>query len=119
MIKQLEAISRALGNAQTLHGSSKYFYNEAKNTKIKNPYGTSLTFTFEGPATAKVNEPVIFHGTAPAGLIRVFSSTMQERKLYAKNGEYYLALYFSKPGIYDMYAISQAIESKHLSVKVD
>ena len=119
MMKGLEKVSQVLGHTQNIHSTSKYFVNEAKNVKMKNPYRAGLDFTFEGPTAAKVNEPVVFYGTAPAGMVKVFSANKSERKLYAKNGKYYVSLFFSRPGTYDMYAESQNQESKHLSVRVD
>jgi hypothetical protein len=118
MMKGLATVSQTLGHIQSIHGATKYFANEAKNVKIKNPFKVSEDFTFYGAESAKVGEPVVFFGTAMPGIIEVYSANRMERKLYAKNGEYYLSLFFSKPGIYDMYAINMGVESKHIPVTV-
>lgn len=118
MMKGLATVSQTLGHIQAIHGTTKYFVNEAKNVKIKNPFKMSNDFTFYGSESAEVGEPVVFYGTAMAGLVEIYSAGQLERKLYTKKGEYYTTLYFSKPGIYDMYAVNMGVESNHIYVTV-
>lgn len=118
-MKGLATASQALTHMHTIHSTAKYFTNEVKSIKLKNPYKYGADFTFHGPETARVGEPVVFFGTAMPGLVEVYSANKLERKMFTKNAEYYLALFFSKPGIYDMYGINMGVESNHLYVKVE
>lgn len=106
----LENISRGMVAAQAIHGSATYFTNQA--TKVKRPshYASSEeAFTFMGPKIVKVGDPYVYYGTAPAGVVEIFSAGVLERSVVSFDGKYYASLFFSKPTepeqYYEMYAI--------------
>ncbi|MDA8340036.1 MAG: hypothetical protein M0Z70_12120 [Nitrospiraceae bacterium] len=105
----LENISRGMVAAQAIHGSATYFSNQVTKQKTPNRYTSSEEFTFTGPKIVKVGDPYVYSGSAPTGIIEIFSAGVLERSVVSFDGRYYATLYFSKPTApeqyYEMYAV--------------
>jgi len=101
-----------LGSAQTIHSSTRYFMNQIQKKPIE--------FTFNAPKEVKVNEKAYFWGTAPPGVVFIYSEgavfldssnvkkyeDFLEKRIFPEvNGHYGAILYFSKPGLYRMIAV--------------
>lgn len=93
------AIANIGSSAVQLHQVVSYF-NKPKNA--------NYNFTFEMPKTAKLNQHVELRGTAPPGIIYIYSQTKLERITfpYPSTGEWFTGLYFSVVGEYAITAIS-------------
>jgi len=69
---------------------------------------------------AKVNEPIIFRGKVSIpGIIYIYSADKVEATTYPqKDGKFYAVLYFSKPGMYEIYAKIYKHESNSIYMNI-
>jgi len=120
IVDGLITTANVLGSAVAIHSSVNYF---AKQIPQKND---GFTYTYpviviEAEKTeAKVNEPIIFRGkvTIP-GIIYIYSSDKLEATTYPqKDGKFYASFYFSKPGIYEIYAKIYKHESNSIYMTI-
>ncbi len=95
----LGAVANIGSSVVQLHQVASYF------VKKKTP---NYTFTFEMPDTAKLYEHVELRGTAPPGIIYIYSQEKLERITfpYPSTGEWFTGLYFTAPGEYIITAVS-------------
>ena len=107
-LEALESLSRGVSAAQNIHGGVRYFAQQAPRHTV-NHYAAKADFTFVGPKIVKVGDPYVYSGTAPTGVIEIFSAGVLERSVVSFDGKYYATLYFSKPTApdqyYEMYAV--------------
>jgi len=104
------AVANIGSSAVQLHQVASYFM------KKKTP---DYTFTFTMPDTAKLYEHVELRGTAPPGIIYIYSQQKMERTTfpYPSTGEWFTGLYFTVPGEYIITANSN--NTQELSRKIE
>lgn len=125
-LSAIRATADAIANAQVIHGGVKYFANQVKATP--NPYKSDGEFTFYGPKVVKADpkgkESYVYYGSAPTGIVEIFSADELETSIPSYEGKYFANLFFSKPTAqgqyYDLYAVIHTpngkMESDHISV---
>ena len=98
-VRTLTQIANGASAVQQIHQTGKYMHSEvvkATNNIVRMP------LTINAPASVRVNQPVTIEGTG-VGMISLYSAEKLERELFAdKTGHWYIRLYFSVPGTYDM-----------------
>lgn len=103
-------MSRGLGAAVSIHQHSTYLGNAVQNLakKPKHCQSCPKELTISGPKTGKVKQWIVFSGSSPPGSITLWSQAHRETKPFYpdKQGIWRNTLWFSKPGIYDIYAKS-------------
>ncbi|MEM3193237.1 MAG: hypothetical protein QW292_14355 [Candidatus Parvarchaeota archaeon] len=98
IINHINNIASLASSAVAIHSSARYFSSVLSQKK-------DVEFTFEIPKTAKVNQVVYVHGTAPPGMVLIYSQNHLERTVFPeRDGSWGTTLYFSKPGEYKMIA---------------
>lgn len=120
----LTTTSNALGSIVGIHSSTTYLTTHSPSNKKypneiythKQPYITLYSKATKG----KVNVPILFYGDVTLNsVINIYSSEVLERTTYPDNGKFYANLYFSKPGIYIIYAVLAGIhESNEIYVTI-
>lgn len=108
-----------LGSAVAIHNSLRYFSNQIP--KSKDYTHTYPVIVLEAEKTyAKVNENVLFRGrvTVP-GIVYIYSADKIEAQTYPMKGKFYSTLYFSKPGIYEIYAKIYNHESNSIYMTIE
>jgi len=97
------AIAGIGSSAVQLHQTVKYFMK---------PKTANYNFTFYMPETAKLLQHVELRGTAPPGIIYIYSQTKLERITfpYPSTGEWFTGLYFTVVGEYEITAVSNGTQ---------
>jgi uncharacterized protein (DUF952 family) len=104
IIDGLMNTANVLGSAVAIHSSLKYFQNQIpKNNHYPHTYPV-LTLNAQ-KTVAKLNENIVFYGTASIpGIIEIYSHDLMETKVLPEKGKYYAVLYFTKTGVYEIWA---------------
>lgn len=101
----IRAVSGVMTSAVGIHSSAKYFAGQI-------PPAYSIPFTFNVPATTQVGKPVYIWGTAPKGIVFIYSGDQLERNniIPENNGHYGTYLSFGRVGEYVLTAVSNGSE---------
>ena len=93
-----------LGSAVAIHSSIKYFQNQIpKSNHYPHTYPV-ITLSAQ-KTVGKVNENIVFFGTVSIpGIVEIYSHDLLETKSIPVKGKYYAVLYFTKPGVYEIWA---------------
>lgn len=102
IVDAIKNVSDSVDAVRKTHDNVKYFADTyGKKEKKKIPV------TIHAPATTEVNKTVSITGTG-TGMVSLYSGQHLERELYPdKEGEWYIRLFFSVPGTYDLTAVDQ------------
>jgi len=97
------AIAGIGSSAVQLHQTVSYFMK---------PKTANYNFTFSMPDTAKLLQHVELRGTAPPGIIYIYSQDKLERTTlpYPSTGEWFTGLYFTAVGEYEITAVSNGVQ---------
>lgn len=114
VLDTIEQTARVLGNATSIHQSASYLHNQIKNGVKNKPGNGTKLFTFKIPETATVGQVVKSYGTAPPGVVEIFSNAGLEKTVYPDgSGNYAANLFFSNPGTYLMYAVWNNVQTSN------
>ena len=108
-----------LGSAVAIHSSIKYFSNQAPKS---NDYPhTYPVITLEAEKTAaRLYEHVLFRGTTTIpGIVYIYSADVKEAQTYPMKGKFFVTLYFTKPGVYEIYAKIYNHESNSIFITIE
>lgn len=104
LLNWLNTAANAATSVGTIHRVGKEIAGSVP--KPQPPAQSNIKFTFEAPSEVTVGVPEIFRGTAPPGIVEIYSQDQLEGTAFpeGKDGFWGISLYFSKPGHYVMYA---------------
>ncbi len=103
IIDTLKSIASGADSVKDIHDTGKYFH-DMYIKPLENRSNNVVPLTLVLQSTAKVNQSILISGTG-TGLVSLYSGNHLERELYPdKDGNWYIRLFFSVPGIYKMVA---------------
>ena len=123
ILDSMTKVAAGLGTAKSIHQNIAYFQQAAQQATQGSPASkqTLNRLTFQIPSSGQVNEWILSHGLAPPhSQMQVFSQYRKEGEGYAlKDGTWYVNLYFTKPGKYELTALwNEKIRSEPLFIVI-
>ncbi len=104
ILRTIAEMGMAAQGAVNIHESAKHFTQSVKIPVDKETDKIEVTLSM--PAEVQLNTPVLFTGTAPRGYVEIYSYDVKEKQVdVGKDHTFAGMLYFSKPGVYELYAM--------------
>lgn len=104
LVEGINMISNLMSSAANIHDKGKYLASQIPSGDPTS--SSSVKLTIECPKQVTVNESVTIKGTAPPGIIEIYSDTQLERDgIYPNdNSQWGTRLFFTVEGHYILYA---------------
>lgn len=106
IFRTIAEMGMAAQGAVNIHETAKYFSNAITNSVQPQRETEKVQVTFSIPEEVALNQSVLFTGTAPIGYVEIYSYNVKEKQvMVGKDHKYYGMLFFSKQGVYELYAM--------------
>ncbi len=104
VFRTIAEMGMAAQGAVSIHESAKHFTQNVKIPINKETEKVPVTLSMQPEVV--LNDAVLFSGTAPLGYVDIYSYNVKEKQVdVGKDHKYYGMLYFSKRGVYELYAL--------------
>lgn len=120
VVDNLVTTANVLGSAVAIHSSLKYFGDKIPNSSNHYTHQPPYITIEAEKNVAKVNENIIFRGrTTIPGIVEIYSADKKELQVYPDKGRFYAILYFTVPGIYEIWAKIYNHESNSVYIEIE
>ncbi len=118
VIDTLKNLADGANSIKQIHDTGKYFH-DTYILPIEKQKHNVVPLSLDVPPQVKVNQSVTISGTG-TGMISLYSGNHLERELYPdKSGKWYIRLFFSVAGTYEMRATDYYGEVKKELTAID